>query len=194
MRRKCLLTLTYLLLLICLCCSQPRSLADSDLDAPLNDPSLEVSEFLAKKYSASPSLLSDLIELAKEHEHGTMILAIMAVESGFRPDSVSKVGALGLGQINPIHLSPKEIRDARNANRPTLVDACQIEQAEQLLEPELNFCATSILYGSLLERRGSVEKALYDYVGSRGAAGRGYARRVLQVHEEIIAICFGDRS
>jgi hypothetical protein len=49
----------------------------------------------------------------------------------------------------------------------------------------MNFCATGTLFGNLLERRGSVEKALYDYVGSRGRAGEIYARKVMRAFAEI---------
>jgi hypothetical protein len=113
-----------------------------------------------------------------------MILAIMAVESAFRPEVVGP-GGRGLGQINPIHLREDVIKWARIAGRPTLIDKCGIEHERHLYDPEMNFCATGTLYGNLLERRGSVEKALFDYVGSRGQAGQVYARKVMRAHAAI---------
>jgi hypothetical protein len=142
---------------------------------------------LTERYRVELSLAENLAAWATDHEHGNMILAIMSVESTFRPETVGP-GGRGLGQINPIHLEQGEIRDARRAGRPTLVDSCGIEDEKHLYEPGMNFCATGTLFGSLLERRGSVEKALYDYVGSRGRAGEVYARKVLRAHAEMAEV------
>ena len=139
---------------------------------------------LTERYKVEPSLAEKLAAWADDHEHGNMILAIMAVESTFRPEVIGP-GGRGLGQINPIHLREDVIKWARIAGRPTLVDACDIQREEHLYEPERNFCATGTLYVSFLQRRGSVEKALYDYVGNRGRAGEIYARKVLRAYAEI---------
>ena len=139
---------------------------------------------LTERYGADQWLAKILAVLADDHEHGSMILAIMAVESTFRPTAVGP-GGRGLGQINPVHLAQDEIRDARRAGRPTLVDYCGIETEQDLYCPERNFCATGTLYGSFLKRRGTAEQALFDYVGSRGRAGEVYARKVMRAHAEI---------
>jgi hypothetical protein len=139
---------------------------------------------LTERYRVEPFFAEQLAAWADEHQHGNMILAIMAVESTFRPEVVGP-GGRGLGQINPIHLREDVIKWARIAGRPTLVDKCGIENEQHLYEPEMNFCATGTLYGDLLERRGSVEKALHDYVGSRGQAGQAYARKVMNAYAQI---------
>ena len=142
---------------------------------------------LTERYGADPSLAESLAAWADEHEHGKMILAIMAVESTFRPGSVGP-GGRGLGQINPIHLREDVIKWARLAGRPTLIDKCGVSDERHLYDPEMNFCATGTLFGSFLERRGSVEKALYDYVGSWGRAGEVYVRKVMRAHAEIAEV------
>jgi hypothetical protein len=142
---------------------------------------------LTERYSVDLSLAEMLASWADDHEHGNMILAIMAVESTFRPATVGP-GGRGLGQINPLHLAQDEIRDARRAGRPTLLDTCGIETEKDLYCPERNFCATGTLYSSFLKRRGTVEKALFDYVGNRGRAGEVYARKVMRAHAEIAEV------
>jgi hypothetical protein len=139
---------------------------------------------LTERYQVELSLAERLAAWADEHEHGSMILAIMAVESTFRPEAVGP-GGRGLGQINPIHLREDVIRWARQAGQPTLADECGARDEQHLFEPEINFCATGTLFASLLERRGTAEKALFDYVGSRGRAGEVYARKVLRAHAAI---------
>ena len=142
---------------------------------------------LTERYSVDLSLAEMLAAWADDHEHGSMILAIMAVESTFRP-TLNGPGGRGLGQINPVHLEQGEIRDARRAGRPTLLDTCGIETERDLHCPERNFCATGTLYGSFLKRRGTAEQALFDYVGSRGRAGEVYARKVMRAHAEIAEV------
>ena len=139
---------------------------------------------LAERYKVDMSLAEQLAAWADSHVHGSMILAIMSVESSFRPNAIGP-GGRGLGQINPIHLREDVIRWTRIAGRPTLIDKCGIEHEHHLYDPEMNFCATGTLYGNLLEQRGSAEKALYGYVGSRGSAGREYARKVMRAHANI---------
>jgi hypothetical protein len=142
---------------------------------------------LTERYRVESSLAERLAAWADEHEHGGMILAIMAVESTFRPQSVGP-GGRGLGQINPIHLREDVIKWARLAGRPTLIDKCGVSDEQHLYEPEMNFCATGTLFSNFLERRGSVEKALYDYVGSWGRAGEVYARKVMRAYAEIAEV------
>ena len=142
---------------------------------------------LTERYNVEPLLAGQLAAWADDHKHGGMILAIMAVESFFRPD-VAGPGGRGLGQINPIHLREDVIKWTRLAGRPTLRDKCGIEHERHLYDPELNFCATGMLYGNFLERHGSVEKALFDYVGSRGQAGQAYARKVMRAYAGIAEI------
>ena len=142
---------------------------------------------LTERYSVDLALAEMLAAWADDHEHGSMILAIMAVESTFRPETVGP-GGRGLGQINPVHLAQDEIRDARRAGRPTLLDTCDIRTERDLYCPERNFCATGALYSSFLKRRGTAERALFDYVGSRGRAGEVYARKVMRAHAEIAEV------
>jgi hypothetical protein len=139
---------------------------------------------LTERYQVDLSFAEKLAAWADEHKHGSMILAIMAVESAFRPETVGP-GGRGLGQINPIHLREDVMKWARQAGRPTLADECGVKDERHLFEPEMNFCATGTLFSSLLERRGTVEKALFDYVGNRGRAGEVYARKVLRAHAAI---------
>jgi hypothetical protein len=68
--------------------------------------SCTLAQHIANKYRVNPDLAKDLVEWAEEHEHGVMILAIMAIESSFRPMVISSAGALGLGQIMDVHLDP----------------------------------------------------------------------------------------
>ncbi len=70
-----------------------------------------------------------------------LVLALMEVESGFRPDAVSRSGAVGLMQIKPDAAG----RDVAAVLRRTL-------DHRRLLEPTLNLQA-GIAYLNLLQRR-----------------------------------------
>lgn len=160
---------------------------------PINEATSEeqletaIARYLAEAKGVNQELAERLAALATEYNHGLIVLAIMAVESGYNDTAISAKGAVGLAQIMAnIHLDPFEVRSARGAGRPNLIDDCGITTAQDLWETDNNFCAGATIYGSLYQRRGSVETALRDYVGNRGDIGKGYAKRVLAEHEAIM--------
>lgn len=145
----------------------------------------QIETHLKKEWNVEPELAETLSGLAQEYEHGVMVLAIMAVESMYQPELDMPYGK-GLGQVNArVHLSPFEIRSARDAGRANILDECGINDVVELFDPELNFCASHTIYASLLDRKGTPEQALKHYVGSTGNLGTRYARRVLAIYEKL---------
>lgn len=94
-----------------------------------------------------------------------LLLAIIAVESTFRDDAVSPVGALGLMQVLP-------------SAHPEKID--EIGGVEALFDPRKNIATgTLILQEYLNLSRGNLRRALLRYNGSLGIPGSPYANRVL---------------
>jgi soluble lytic murein transglycosylase-like protein len=98
-----------------------------------------------------------LIEADRHAVSPVLLLAVMAVESGFDRNAVSVAGARGLMQILP-------------AAHPQL-----IATATDLSDPAINVrIGSTILRRYLDESGGDLDTALLRYSGG----GRGYARRV----------------
>lgn len=94
-----------------------------------------------------------------------IVLAVIQVESAFKPDAVSSAGALGLMQIMPFWVA--------ELGRPS----------DDLFDPTLNLrYGCTILAHYLNIERGDLTRALARYNGSRGRTW--YPERVLRAWTE----------
>ena len=100
-----------------------------------------------------------------------LILAVIAVESTFRPKVVSQSGARGLMQIVP-KWHPSKVKE--------------IGGPQALFDPEKNIYAGSqILLGYLEDHQGNLRRALLKYNGSLGNPTSRYADRVLSYRRQL---------
>ncbi len=81
-----------------------------------------------------------------------LLAAIVFVESRFRPEAVSKVGARGLMQLMPETAADVSARHGMGELRE-----------EQLHQPELNITLGSLYFAELHQRFGRTERALAAY-------------------------------
>ena len=100
-----------------------------------------------------------------------LFLSLILRESGFKWSAISDHGAIGLCQVMPLHLE-----DLEKAGIGT-----------DLLDAENNIEAGVYILMGYAKRVDSVHKALsfYNAGPSRWKAGRGYARAVLKLYEEM---------
>lgn len=107
----------------------------------------------------------------------TLILAIMAIESGFNPFAQSAVGAQGLMQVmTRVH------DDKYEAFGGTLA----------AFDPVTNLRVGVQVLKECIQRGGSLEEGLRYYVGAANLAeDTGYASRVLAEHNLLNAIAAG---
>ena len=102
-----------------------------------------------------------------------LFLSLILRESGFRWSAISDHGAIGLCQVMPLHI-------------PSLRHL-GIKSHEDLLEAEKNIEAGVFVLMGYARRVDSVHRALcfYNAGPSLWKAGRGYARAVLKLYEEM---------
>lgn len=102
-----------------------------------------------------------------------LFLSLILKESGFRWSAISDHGAIGLCQVMTLHI-------------PSL-QHLGIESYEDLLEAEKNIEAGVFVLMNYARRVQSIDKALcwYNAGPSKEKAGRGYARAVLKLYEEM---------
>ena len=141
-----------------------------------------VAYWLSKKYKVAPEPLSALI--AEAYEIGgkakldpTLILAIMAVESGFNPFAQSPVGAQGLMQVmTGVHSDKYDNFGGKLA----------------AFDPVTNLRVGVKVLQECIQRAGSVQAGLKFYVGAANMEDDGgYAGKVMAEHERLRQVATG---
>lgn len=141
-----------------------------------------VAYWLSKKYNVAPEPLSALV--AEAYETGsrtkldpTLILAIMAIESGFNPFAQSSVGAQGLMQVmTKVHSDKYEGFGGKLA----------------AFDPVSNLRVGVKVLQDCIARAGSVEGGLKFYVGAGNLVDDGgYAAKVLAEHSRLQMVATG---
>jgi len=141
-----------------------------------------VAFWLSRKYGVAPEPLSVLVAEAFEIGHKakldpTLILAIMAIESGFNPFAQSPVGAQGLMQVmTKIHHDKYENFGGKLA----------------AFDPVTNLRVGVKVLQECIARAGSVEAGLRFYVGAANLeTDGGYAAKVMAEHARLQAVANG---
>ena len=141
-----------------------------------------VAYWLSKKYNIAPEPLSALV--AEAFEAGnlakidpTLILAIMAIESGFNPFAQSSVGAQGLMQVmTKIHSDKYMGFGGKLA----------------AFDPVSNLRVGVKVLQECVARAGSVEGGLKLYVGAGNLEDDGgYASKVIAEHNRLLQVSNG---
>lgn len=142
-----------------------------------------VAHWLSKKYRVAPEPISALV--AEAYHIGqrtkldpTLILAVMAVESGFNPFAQSPVGAQGLMQVmTKVHGDKYEAAGGDLA----------------AFDPVTNLrVGAKVLQDCIARADGSIEGGLRCYVGATNLEGDGgYVQKVMAEHARVRAIARG---
>jgi soluble lytic murein transglycosylase-like protein len=136
----------------------------------------KVTHWLSRKYKVAPQPLSTLV--AEAWQLGqlsqlppTLILAVMAVESGFNPFARGTQGAMGLMQIEPA------------AHEDTLN---QFGGRLAAFDPVTNMRIGARLLQASIQQGGSVEEGLRQYSRSSGQANDTlYIERVMAERKQL---------
>ncbi len=141
-----------------------------------------VAYWLSKKYNVAPEPLSALVAEAfdvgtRVKVDPTLILAVMAVESGFNPFAQSAVGAQGLMQVmTKIHSDKYDDFGGKHA----------------AFDPISNLRVGVKVLRDCITRAGSVEGGLKLYVGAGNMEGdNGYTSKVLAEHSRLQLVSNG---
>ena len=157
-----------------------RTTAVDPRDLPKQQAS--VAYWLSKKYRVAPEPLGALVAEAytlglKTKLDPTLILAIMAVESGFNPFAQSAMGAQGLMQVmTKLHGDKYE----------------NFGGALTAFDPLTNLRVGVKVLQECIARAGSLEGGLRSYVGAGNMeADGGYAGKVLAEHARLLSVAGG---
>ncbi|MDH4478708.1 MAG: lytic transglycosylase domain-containing protein [Rhodoferax sp.] len=148
----------------------------------LPKPQAAVAFWLSKKYNIAPEPLSALVAEAFKAGAGskldpTLILAVVAVESGFNPFAQSPVGAQGLMQVmTQVHGDKYERFGGKLA----------------AFDPVANMRVGAKVLQECIARAGTTELGLKLYVGAGNLEDDGgYTAKVLAEHARLQAVFAG---
>jgi hypothetical protein len=157
-----------------------RATASNPQDLPRQQAA--VAYWLSKKYRVAPEPISALVTEAYEISlhtklDPTLILAVMAVESGFNPFAQSPVGAQGLMQVmTQVHSDKYESFGGKFA----------------AFDPLTNLRVGARVLQECISRAGSLEGGLRFYVGAANVDDdSGYAGKVLAEHARLQLVVQG---
>lgn len=136
----------------------------------LNRQQSAVAYWIARRYNVAPEPISRLVQEAWAVGHRvnlepTLVLAVMAIESGFNPFAQSHVGAQGLMQVmTRVHSDKYQIFGGQNA----------------AFDPVTNLRVGVQVLKECIRKAGSLEGGLKYYVGAANLVDDGgYAAKVL---------------
>ena len=157
-----------------------RATASNPQDLPKQQAA--IAYWLSKKYRIAPEPLSALVTEAYEigtHTKldPTLILAVMAIESGFNPFAQSAVGAQGLMQVmTKVHSDKYEDFGGKLA----------------AFDPLTNLRVGVKVLQECISRAGSLEGGLRSYVGAAHIEDDGgYAGKVMAEHARLQLVAKG---
>ncbi len=141
-----------------------------------------VAFWLSRKYRVAPEPIGALVAEAweigtKARLDPTIILAVMAVESGFNPFAQSPVGAQGLMQVmTRVHTDKYDLFGGKLA----------------AFDPLSNVRVGVKVLQECVKRAGSLEAGLRQYVGAANLQDDGgYAEKVLAEHSRLKQVAGG---
>jgi Transglycosylase SLT domain len=143
-----------------------------------------VASWISKKYAVAQepvgALVAEAFEVGRDVKlDPTLILAIMAIESGFNPFAQSPVGAQGLMQVmTKVHNDKYKDVGGKLA----------------AFDPVTNLRVGVKVLQECISRAGSIEGGLKYYVGAANLeSDDGYAGKVLAEHARLRAVVGGKR-
>lgn len=142
-----------------------------------------VADYLARRYRVAGDVTGNLVRAAYStgKEVGLdplLLLAVMAIESGFNPYAESTVGAQGLMQVmSKVHRDKLEYFGG----------------PEAALHPLANIKVGALILKECIARGGSLAGGLRRYVGSTSAGDGGYGAKVLAERDRLRSVAMGHK-
>lgn len=132
-------------------------------------------DFLSRRYRVSATAIEPLVLAAQAAGERTgldpmLLIAVMAIESGFNPIAESPMGAQGLMQVIPrFHQDKLEAVSSNNS----------------LLDPIVNIQVGALVLKEYIRSTGSLEDGLQKYAGAISDDENLYAAKVLAEKQRI---------
>ena len=150
---------------------------------PLPKEQAKVAAWISRKYRVAPepvgALVAEAFELGRSIKlDPTLILAVMAIESGFNPFAQSPVGAQGLMQVlTRVHVEKYQDFGGKQA----------------AFDPVSNLRVGVKVLQDCIRNAGSIEGGLRLYVGAVSSDGDDYVGKVMAEQQRLRSVVRGVR-
>ncbi len=140
-----------------------------------------VASYIARRYHVAQEPVSELVKAAFDTGRQVgldplLLLAVMAIESGFNPYAESGVGARGLMQVmSKVHSDKFQYFGGQSA----------------ALEPLANITVGALVLKDCIARGGSLADGLRLYVGSTSSDDGGYGAKVMAERSRLRDVARG---
>jgi len=125
----------------------------------------QLVKWVYKNSRISQKMAAQIIDGVAETSYPFFLLALIKTESNFNPTAISSKGAMGLGQIMPIH-------------EETLKGAGILKEMRDVFDISIAIKATEFIWDcKMSEAKGNVDKALALYLGVKNES---YSSRILK--------------
>jgi len=136
----------------------------------VSDHSVAAGWIMRHSSQISRSTANKIVKEAFKVPNPILMISLMGVESSFNPTAVSKVGAVGLGQVR------------YEMHYKTLLEI-GITDRRDLFDITLNIKASSFILQNMIRRsKGNLTKALYLYLGGRDSR---YVAKIFKNYVEL---------
>lgn len=149
--------------------------------APVDPAQALLAKYVSRRFLIADVAAERMVEAAYQAARDVgldpyLVLAVIAIESGFNPIAESVMGAKGLMQIIPKY-------------HERLLLAHGGEAA--LWDPEANIAVGTRILQEYVYRAGTLEAGLQYYNGALSDAGAQYASRVMAERERLLEVAEG---
>lgn len=134
----------------------------------------QLVEWVYEHSRISRIMAEKIVDNVKESSSPLFLLALMKTESNFNPTAISSKGAMGLGQIMPVH-------------KKALKEAGIIEEVRDLFNISTAIKAAEFVWKlKMVAAKGDINKALALYLGVHDGK---YVNRILKDYFQLNYLC-----
>jgi phage tail protein X len=142
--------------------------------AKIDKAKLQLTEWVYKHSQISQTMAEEIVNNISKSSCPLFLLSLIKTESNFNPTAVSSKGAMGLGQIMPLH-------------KKALIEAGILKEMRDVFDISTAVKATEFIWRlKIAQANGDINRALALYLGGND---RRYVNQILKDYFQLNYLC-----